>query len=49
MTWGGFLVMMVSIASVTFLFSWSVYKVISTPESSEESTDSEVTRDIEEV
>jgi len=32
MTLGGWIIMLISVASVTSLFCWCIYKVLSTPE-----------------
>ena len=35
MTLGGWIIMLISVSSVTSLFCWCIYKVLSTPEEEE--------------
>ncbi len=35
MTLGGWIIMLISVGSVTTLFTWCIYKVLSTPEEKE--------------
>ena len=36
MTLGGWIIMLISVSSVTSLFCWCIYKVLSTPEEEED-------------